>query len=340
MQTFLSNWRAMRTGDWGVPIAVPKCIGMMVVASVIIGCTEAPTSPDSPLRPPVKALLATSAETGSGITVWDASGLSFTLNVANREIQRGDGLVIELSPEETAQAASAFLTIVAGDQIGGAMELDCYNNPRPACVEPYRVMLDEPSTSAVITRLSGSHPSSQKGGRFGTHVLRRGPMGRRPPRDNGSPFGVEAMSGDWPSSCLDIATAIYEKMPEYNDSRNVYTNTLKELWPPLDWEDGSPRIKLKDYPEALIALGLAFHRLQSAELQLNIMAGLYTASGCWNNTWQDFGGVGSSSGGGGGSLGSGYDLVCLIETWEISYDGGVTWYYYGQVSVCWYEYTM
>ncbi|MBA3579260.1 MAG: hypothetical protein H0W42_04670 [Gemmatimonadaceae bacterium] len=149
------------------------------------------------------------------------------------------------------------------------------------------------------------------------------------------------MTGEWPSNCLDIATAIYEKMPEYNNSRNTYTNTLKDLWPPVGWEDGSPRIKLKDYPEVLVALGLAFHRLQSAELELNIMAGLYRASGCWDNTWQDFGGVGSASGsGGGGALGGGYSLVCHSETWEISYDGGVTWYFFAEVSVCEYKYTM
>lgn len=208
------------------------------------------------------------------------------------------------------------------------------------CVEPTFGTFEEPGATAIVTRLASSLPRDHRGGRFGSHVVRRGYTPGRPLKDRRTESGVATMAdGDWPSNCLDIATAIYEKMPEYNNSRTVYTNVLQDLWPPVGWENGAPRIKLKDYPEVLVALGTAFHRMQSAELELNIMAGLYSASGCWNNTWQDFGGVGSSGGGGGGSLGGGYTLVCHSEVWEISYDGGVTWQFFAEVSVCEYKYT-
>lgn len=280
-----------------------------------------------------------SVDNGSSVTVWDASGFAFTLDIDRKEIRGQDGVIIGLTAAETAQAASAFLTIVAGDRITAAIEStpppeDECPPDEPTCLDPMASAFEGPSTSTVVIRLVNSRAGVGEGGRFGSRLVRRAPT-RRLPKRTSRESGVQTMSTrDWPSNCLDIANAIYEAMPAYDDTRKVYLNVLKELWPFFSFENGAPRTSLNEYPEIAMALGTAFYRLQAAELQLNIMAGIYSASGCWNNTWQDAGGPGSTTNTEGSIGGGAYDMDCRIETWEISYDGGLTWYFYADVAVC------
>ena len=125
-------------------------------------------------------------------------------------------------------------------------------------------------------------------------------------------------------SCLDIANAMYGATLRFRSARDIALHLFREWARDLievDPATGAPRFRAPNPAQWGMDLSMASIHLATVQLELNVMATLYRAQGCWTGSWP-----GLAGGGFGGGGGVGYSILCHSETgWEISVDGGASW---------------
>lgn len=267
----------------------------------------------------------------SEITVHHTDGTSFTLNAGAREVRVSTGIVIKLSPEQTAEIATAFRATTIGDPLAG--EIDRTPPPPSGCgpesggvCESALPSIDGPS---VLVRQVSKSAKTKPGKTFGLGPLSYTKPRSKPSSTESSNIGIASTSDyGWPPSCLDMAREMFAMTPRYRATRNSVLNTLKEIASTtFELDDyGRPTVRLPNLPTLAYTLMNQMADESDAFIQMQYWAGMYTGYGCTANNWPDAGG-----GGGGGGL----TLECHNEGWEISYDGGRTWHPI-EVSVCQY----
>ena len=135
---------------------------------------------------------------------------------------------------------------------------------------------------------------------------------------------------EWSPQCPAIAEAIGYKRLQYLSRRQSAFQTLRGMQGmssgSLTWKDGKPYIKLEDLRNFYISAGMDIASAAFNGLQLGVMRVLYNGNYCQQPIVvgvPDPGSVFIPSGNG-----SGVPMFCITkqELWEISFDGGLTWY--------------
>jgi len=315
----------MRCTHSGRALAAPALTFILLLGA----CADAPTSPPSPRAPAAPRPQAglSSYTNGSELTVWDEDGTAYTLRPSLSEIHSSDGTVFELTPSELADAMTAFVAAHEGDQTSNALAAateprngECAVVPT-ACLEyPY----DAGGPVPTPVPLDGLSPLPPPG--VGGFVARRAESGDSLPSAD---FDADRLQ--YLGSCVDIANAIYDATLQHRESRGAVLNVLKSAVSLTVATNGfSLRVKLANFQSLGFRLENAAHYQLTRTTQLNILAGLYGAYGCWYGGW------------GSGSVGSSYLVPpppvyrsCRREMWFISVDGGSTWTQ-REVQVCEY----
>jgi hypothetical protein len=300
----------------------------IVLFVLALGCGEAPTSPSPAGRFVPRQAAFASQQNGSEITIWADDGTAYTLYVNSQRIVRGDGLVIELSAEQTITAANAFEAIVIGDTQATTAQNnvsppDCPRDQYPCVIEPNApVRQSDASESQILVRKVATDSDIHGGGRFRAHG--KGPtngVNRYFPMSPAASDPMSTSEADWPPSCLDIARAIYDAMPAYRAARSVITNTLAEITQHIfSWDEfGNPHSRLYELPELAMDFDQNAYAFENSWMSLTILGAMYSGYGCWSNDWPDAQRP---------SLGAGTNRVCNVERWEISTDGGASWHWF------------
>lgn len=269
-----------------------------------------------------------SSSDGQAVTIVDDDGVSFTLVPALQEIHSSNGVVITLSPDETAQAASGFMTLVGTDQISNAAAADIGGSG--TCGQPGGWCDESPTNgnpigdSPISIRWASTDPATHRGGHFGFQInpseFRQRPIVRK--------SGVTMLSSLTPS-CSEIKQSIADALPNYQATRKSILSTLKDIASTTFELDqyGRPTVHLPTLPSLGYALENNMYATKVSAVQMSILVGTYRGYGCTNVYYGNYTG---------GSLGGTLTFECQSETWEISFDRGLTW---GpiQVSVCQYK---
>jgi hypothetical protein len=278
-----------------------------------------PRSP-SPHRP---AASLGSYTDGSSLTIWGYDGIGYTIVPSRSEIYATDGNVFELDASELADAMTAFLAAYEGDR--AVNSLASAPPPNIDC----RVLIDGcPPEYAYSVPGAGPAPIPGDGGVPLPPPPASGFVVRRAdPTTAATLPSLPAADFDAADlqyvGCSDIAGAIYDATARHRTSRDAVINVLKGalvLRAAVAYETGL-KISLGSIQGLSFKLELAAHEQLTSTTQLNILATLYSAYGCWGGAWGTPGSVGGTY----FPPVSPVYKTCHTEVWDVSADGGRTW---------------
>ena len=312
----------MRCIDAGRARFAPALMTIMLAAA----CADAPTAPPAaraPSPPRPLASLSSSAD-ASALTIWDEDGTRYTLYPSLSEIHASDGTVFELTATELADAMNAFLAAYEGDQTSNALA----SPPLPSepgcgvvldgCTPEYGYSVGGPGPEPVPD--DGTWPTPTPD----TVIVRRVDPGAATPPSGGE--GASYFVG----SCQDIATAIYDANLRHRASRGAVINVLKTaVAVTVASNNFDLRIKIANIQGLGFKLETAAHDQLTRTTQLNVLATLYSAYGCWSSSWGSAGTVGGTP----VPPPSPLFRNCRKEFWEVYLNGA---YVLREVFVCEY----
>ena len=309
----------MRCTHRGRALAAPA----LMLVSLLSACSDAPTSPAVSRSPEPRRPLASlgSYTDGSSLTVWDAAGTGYTVIPSLSEIHTTNGYVFVLNASELADAMTAFVAAYEGDRAANA--LASAPPPRSGCGPvitdcPPEYAYSLPGGAPAPIPYDGVSPLPPPS--VGGLLVRRA--------DRVAPAALPTTDFDgaglqYVGSCADIAGAIYDATLQHRSSRNAVLDVLKgalAVRVAAAYESGL-KVSLANIQGLGFKLETAAHEQLSSTTQLNILATLYSAYGCWGGSW-----------GSAGSVGGSYFpppapvyKLCHRETWEVSTDGGGSW---------------
>jgi hypothetical protein len=264
------------------------------------------------------------------LTVWGDDGTSYTLEVANGVVRRGDGLRIVLSQEQVAMMATAFDGMVNNDRLANAVDLEPAPNADCArggyCDASVKLGAGE-VVGSTGTEYSTTIVAEQVGS--GNILARRSTGNGGSSREPGARIrDVDASTNsDWPPNCVDISRAIHDATGEYRRTRSSVLNTLGDVAATTFEIDqyGRPTIHLPNLQTLGYVLEQQIYAKEMAELTLNVFATMYASYGCWGNNSSNWPASSFGTLNGSGTATGTLSLECHSEEWEISYDGGNTW---------------
>ncbi len=92
------------------------------------------------------------------------------------------------------------------------------------------------------------------------------------------------------------------------------------------WRDGKPHVTLQDLRNIYASLGVIVAQSVFESLQLNIMRTIYNGMNCQQTIVVGLPYPGSVHVGPGGGNGGSYTCMLITVMYEISFDGGLTWW--------------
>jgi len=313
-----------------------KVIVLIAGAIALHACAESPVAPASKAPPPrpLKSVSYIDPYTSAITVVDDDDGTQYTLNPATNEIQVSDGSFIELDPALTATFAAAFEGTVETDQIIPSMSnlsLDCTPYELPGkdgrgCQEEQ--VVTSPGAQLGTAR-SGVKPK-RNATTAATILWRRASSvsavgsafdGR--PAMHTSVDQVFAL--DFGDPCVDVLNSVAPNISVFSQQRTSFLQTIRDIvGGELVSRGGEWAFErtLTSGSGAAAAVLTKLADAASARVSVSILAYVWNTNSC--GTHVPVAQVTLGGTGGGGSGGSG-GLVCHLEGWEISFDGGNTW---------------
>jgi hypothetical protein len=303
----------------------------LLLCAVLAGCAydgPAATVVGIELATPTEAVRLSTSQNGS------ATSLSDGVTVLHIESLAG-----EISIRD-ASGANAIYLDYDGDlleellEFGHGIAVGDHNDEALAVLYPWENSGSEPFrgglTSSDQSKRTGSssevwsHPvvrlaSNNAGSRPGIESL-------------GSPSMSFATMGTWSPDCPSIAESIGTHRLNYHLKRGTAFDELRGVQgipaTRLVWRDGKPYVTLQDLRNIYASFGMILAQSAFHGLQLNIMRGMYNGYYCQQPIVVGLptpGSVHVPNGNGGGGGGAMRCTVVNLQ-YEISFDGGVTWY--------------
>jgi hypothetical protein len=304
-----------------------------------VGCSEVNAPPGGRHFSPTSAL-------HRSLVVYDDYGASYSLDAVNQRILTGDGKVIAMDADVTAEALNVFnafdedipAQVATTDTTCGAGRdpSTCDATDRARGDGPMMARL--PAGTVAPTGSLGPTAEGQATLALFAARLRHPPQHvilLRPsalPEPTSPPRGLhpttpihkddvtDILSGPGPGgfSCYDIAYAIYQLSPSYyqhkTDVGNFLTNLFHELTPHIDPQTGAPTVDLDKAASQTLGFDNIAGDVLYNQIQLSVLANYYQALGCWNNKWADAAATPPA-----------LVYVCSVKNQDVSFDGGQTW---------------
>lgn len=291
----------------------------------------------------------------SNVMTLTRNGVTMTLDTEAQRITLSNGYDIELTPQQTADAATAFHSTIVHDHLATLLE----NAPPPTCHYGEEGCTEEPqfappedlptdlwAIGSVIPRQGNSiyksgapcaidakapafkthrllgHGGELKTGMVTMRVVEKGfprdPAGRKDQPPRSGVFTASANSGPWPPSCLHIAQAIYSATPAYRSAAAQLRDFIADLpqtYPGL-FSFENGRV-VGSIPD-FVQAGITWEYLLAQREMAALQLNVLASMYAGQGCWTNtWSGWGSSSGGR-------FELHCRIEAVQISTDGGNT----------------
>ncbi len=281
-------------------------------------------------RKPVGDLYSYVEPGGSVITVWDEwNGKGYTLDIPNKEIRTSDGEVLLLTDEQTAIAATAFQGTVESDPI--VPSLQNLSGPDPCspatggCIESVTYGGGE-----ILLRRADSDTSNMHRGGSSNFRITTPPGSVRIGSNQGNKNGQVVTASSSGDICTDVLNAALSGVDKYRDNRTRFVSEaiiggivefINDKWVKI--------LPVGSGLAANFALAAADHYY--SRVAMGILAWTWNTYNCGNRAYT------GSIVLGGNTVPSGTGAyVCYYTHWEISFNGGATWYPI-TVRVCEYQ---
>jgi hypothetical protein len=301
------------------------------VALAAAACSDAPSAPSAAIKSVPTVAHDVSYQSGSQLVVVDQTGPTLTLDASAHELRIDDGRVYLLSSAQTAEFATDFQNTITYDQLSTQVQY----LPPPACGDFSGCYEGQTRVLPTVPILMQGKPD--KDNRRGGH--RVAPEGFDPsmgafsvPQTTTSKPTLNGRIGTRPSfddltflpDCQSMKTDIIVAMAAYrNDRATVDQRWLENGLAGFIYQAGR-FVKSLTLPEANVFLANIEADLVAkrwSETNLDVMRVAYTSNLCGTISWA---GANAGVSPAGTSI-SGYPMVCSVERWMISFDGGNTW---------------
>jgi hypothetical protein len=300
-------------------------VSAAVLSFVAAACTDTPVVPEShdAVLPPPRGL--TSTINGSSITIFEEGfGDAYTLNLETHEITRSsDGAILELDPEQTAAAATAFYGNTVADAILNDFGTVC--SPEHPCADAMGTPVDGTEPGFILTKESESD-RNHRGTFFGPSLV--GTLPQKPFRSSRQSFDL--MTG---GICDDIVNAVFQNKLEYASNRTSFIRDGFVQGVLV----GAGAVTRKALPPGTFAAARFMQQIAEAaerRVAISVLGWMWNSYYC--SSQPVTAGPVIRSFGGGYTSDTGY-LSCHSESWLISFDGGKT---YSRINVEVCDYTM
>jgi hypothetical protein len=269
-------------------------VATVVAAVTLLGCSaELPTSPRAA---PMGSSPLPAAGGGSGtstadrITISDG-GLSFTLDVSDREIVASNGVVISLTESETAVMSSAFAYVVEGNQIADYLAQYPSEDPYANCGMGGQCpeLRAEQSFQARMTEIRSAQVSANRSGvrlRVGSRPNRPRVSDRKQVRPTASAdpdvARFDRFSNLEVGPCWELWISIYDGTAAFRAVEAELNEALSNLAlsPELTYENGRWKVGIGDWQQQYVTILVLQAELLQKKLSLDILASLYHANNC------------------------------------------------------------
>jgi len=326
----MARWQKVKIWEAHCVHRITRAIAA-IVALGAAGCDSYPTSVtaiDRSMAPRSSANAASLSGPSSVIAIADGMTQlhidSISGEVSVRDANGGGAIYLEHDAELLEELVGLSHAISIGDANDSAMAtLNPWEN---SGVEPFRTFPEEAWSLAGASARSSSGPVLIRPAHKESSVTLGVPVLI-------APRGTVLSLNDWPPNCPAIAEAIGNHRLGYHQKRRTVFDELRGVQgipaSRLVWRNGKPYVTLQDLRNIYASLGTALVEAKFNGLQLNVMRVMYNGYRCQQPIVVGLPTPGtvhippSGNGGGGGTT-----TRCLPQTlyYEISFDGGLTWY--------------
>lgn len=282
---------------------IPRFAAALALLSA--ACSDSPVVPDehAAVLPPPRSY---AAPTGSIIRLYDPNDrVTYTLNTGTREITRSsDGAILELDPEQTAVAATAFSGNLVADAALSDFTVACgHADP---CAAAMNASADESAQSSdVIMTVESEDSRAHRGAWFSAS-----------PAPQPSRSSITLMSG----MCEDILNSVFQGRLVYESNRTAFVRdgflfgVITSAGVVVRRAMPAGTVSAANFISGAVAG-------QEKRVAIAVLGWLWNSYYC-NSQQVTAGPVIRSFGGSSG--GGGLYLECHYETWGVSFDGGKT----------------